>query len=699
MPALENGRRKLSAFLAAVSLPIVLQPALTHAQRAENSAIEEVIITGEDVTPKTEIDPETELLLNVAGAGFDPLAALLSLPGVTFASDYSSEPAVRGSAPDDNGYYVDGVPARYVFHIFGHSIFNHNLIHSFDLYPAAFSSQYSNATGAIIDVQLREPRNQPYSTTVDASFLGTGVLLESGVSDNQAVYFSYRRSLLDIFITDEEDIEDPDSGVEVEQVPISDDYQFKYLWDAGNQHRFSFLAMGASDEVGATFQNDSNLALRDPDLAGPADVETRFDSQGITWDWNSTSENTSLSTVLTHITDRDDISYGVGQFLNIETDRILLGLEAKQKVGTQHTVIIGARQENTEFSIDMRAKIPSCSDFDPDCPTIDAPLIEYDDVFDMDTSFLYLEDVWQFSESSALRVGLHEMNDNFLEDRALDARARLDIQLGDNWHTHIAFGEYAQVPNPEEISPATGNPKLDYIESTHSVVGLKQSLPHEWSWQIELYHKKMENLPLSLSPLSDLDFLDRYSNDAEGEASGVELLIEKKLTDKFYGWLALSVSETERTNLRTAETGKFAYDKPIIFNLVGNYKLSENWLFGIKWSIQSGSLITPIVDVRPNPSNPTVLEPVYGELNSERLSPYHRLDFRMEYNRPTRYGYWNIFLDVLNAYNAKNIQGYRFAPNNVDTIDSVPDGFGDNVPLVRVEGLGWFPSVGFKIQF
>lgn len=68
-------------------------------EQHKSPAMDELIIRGRSFAPLTEIDPETERLLNVAGAGMDPLAAVMSLPGVTFASDYSSEPEVRGSAP------------------------------------------------------------------------------------------------------------------------------------------------------------------------------------------------------------------------------------------------------------------------------------------------------------------------------------------------------------------------------------------------------------------------------------------------------------------------------------------------------------------------------------------------------------------------------------------------------------------------
>ncbi len=656
------------------------------------SDIDELIISGEKNAPSTDIRPDTELLLNVAGAGFDPLAAILSLPGVTFASDYTSEPAVRGSAPDDNGYYVDFIPARYVFHIFGHSIFNHNLIHSFDLYPAAFSSQYSNATGAIIDVALRDPKQQDFTTTIDASFIGTGALIESRITDNQAFYMSYRRSLIDLFIQDEEDIEDEDSGINVDQIPVSDDYQVKYTWDINARHRFTALATGASDEVAATFQESSNLALTDPDFTGAASVNTRFDSQGLAWDWNSKSNRQNSKLILTHTSDADDLSYGTGQYLDVETDRLMIRGHYDLQLGRKHALTIGGSIEKTEYQLLLNAKIPACTSLDPYCPTIDAPRLTFETEFDLKTSIVYLEDEWQIADSLYLRSGIHYLTDNYLNHSDIEPRIRLEFEPTENWQLYLAYGHYSQLPQPEEISPIIGNDSLEYIQSTHSVLGLKQLFGNEWSWQVDLYYKDLENLPLA-------NTVNRYTNDASGTAYGLEVLLNKKLTDNVYGWLAVSLSHTERKNDVTDQTSEFAYDKPLIVNLVGNYKLTENIIFGIKWSIQSGSLYTPIIDVIPNTNNPSIIEPVYGEFNSERHSIYHRLDLRAEYTKKTSFGLLSAYVDVLNAYNAKNIQGYSYAPNENDIISSTPDGYGPNVPVTRSEGLGFFPSIGFKIQF
>jgi len=143
---------------------------------------------------------------------------------------------------------------------------------------------------------------------------------------------------------------------------------------------------------------------------------------------------------------------------------------------------------------------------------------------------------------------------------------------------------------------------------------------------------------------------------------------------------------------------KFEYDKPVLFNLVGNRLLGKFWMLGLRWTYQSGGRYTPIVDLLPSSSYPNVLEPVYGKLNSERYPAYHRLDFRAEYTRPKSWGYWKFYVDVLNAYARKNITGYEYAPNGRKLI-SPPPGYGANVPVTQTTSDDFFPSIGFEVQF
>ncbi len=84
----------------------------------------------------------------------------------------------------------------FLFHSFGESIFNENLIHDFGLNKAGSGALYGQANGAVFDVGLRDPKNQLIENTVDISFLRLGYLAEGAVTKSQSFYFSYRESLI-----------------------------------------------------------------------------------------------------------------------------------------------------------------------------------------------------------------------------------------------------------------------------------------------------------------------------------------------------------------------------------------------------------------------------------------------------------------------------------------------------------------------
>ncbi len=97
----------------------------------QDKDLEEVHVIGKRDGASTEMTQETERLLGVAGAANDPLQAIYALPGVTFSSGDGpggSEPVIRGSAPQDNAYFIDLIPASYIFHLFGNSIFDKHII-------------------------------------------------------------------------------------------------------------------------------------------------------------------------------------------------------------------------------------------------------------------------------------------------------------------------------------------------------------------------------------------------------------------------------------------------------------------------------------------------------------------------------------------------------------------------------------------
>ena len=74
--------------------------------------------------------------------------------------------------------------------------------------------------------------------------------------------------------------------------------------------------------------------------------------------------------------------------------------------------------------------------------------------------------------------------------------------------------------------------------------------------------------------------------------------------------------------------------------------------------------------------------PKYGPVNGQRDPAFQELDLRLEKKWRIGTGSLSAYLDVLNAYNAKNPQGYRYSFD-----------FSKKEP---VSGLGVFPNLGLK---
>jgi hypothetical protein len=686
----------LIALGAATSLASQHLSADDDTEKAKKPA-DEVLVVGKKEQPTTEMNEETARLLSIAGAATDPLQAIYALPGVTFSSGGdgpgASEPVIRGSAPQDNAYFIDLIPASYLFHLFGNSIFDKHIISAFDLYPAAFSSKYGNATGGIIDVTLREPRNQEFTTTLHTSLLTAGAMVETGMGDNQSFYATYRRSTLDLLI-DEDDIEDEDDeGFTIDKLPVSDDYQLKYSWQPNQNNSVSVVAAGASDSLAATFDQTHQEALRDPDFAGPASLEQGFDSQGVMWNWRGNGRE--LTGIFSHISESNNLIYGRNQYEKTDTNRYLSRFFYQQALNDRHSLATGLSLEDIRYDLDFNAKIVACNDLDPECSTVDAKYVVYKDTLDVFAHEFYVEDRWSLTDKHALTFGFNYSGDDYLNDGRIEPRTRFDYRINDKLSTYVSAGQYSQLPQLREMVTVLGNPRLTTVKSDHYVWGMSQALGGGWRWGADLYYKDMTDIVISSAQDSAAQ---NYSNGAAGRAYGAEFLIRKDLTDRWYGWASLSLSESDRTRTATGETVKFEYDKPVLFNLVANRLVGKSWMLGFKWTYQSGARYTPIVDLVPSTSYPNVFEPVYGKLNSQAYPDYHRLDFLAEYTRPKDWGYWKFYVDVLNVYNQENISGYEYAPNRKKLI-APPPGYGRQVPVTKTVRDEFFPSIGFEVQF
>ncbi|MCO7224297.1 TonB-dependent siderophore receptor [Pleionea sp. CnH1-48] len=653
--------------------------------QADSKEENKVVVLTKRNRALTEMTEETKKLLETPGSLGDPLLAIFSRPGVIDSDgDGFGEPAVRGSSPDDNAYYIDMLPAGYIFHDFGTSIFNENLIQDFTLHPAGFGARYGSATGGVFDVRLRDPRNQPLETTIDASFLRAGVMFEGEVTENQAFYLSYRKSLLDKFYEDDED-----SGVTAYKPPKDNDYQGKYQWLIGDNQKLTLSITGAEDTAAIRVSSDSDEGRLDPDIVGNNTLTNKFDSQGISWQYFG-DNNSILSLSLAHMKSSNLHTAGPEMFIDATDDSYVSRLEYSSQLFKNHQVTMGAEYESFTFNYSYDFRPEFCTDIDVDCQDTRGDRVRDSDRLKLTNVATYIDDRFKINDELTLTTGLRAEYQDYTKESFVHPRASIEWAPLDRWVFNAKAGSYSRFPDGDKALRKLGNPNLKSPTANHFSVGAQFISGGLWSANVDLYYKQLKKLPLATKP-TDPDFDLRYVNEVSGKATGIELLVERDLADKWYGWFAVSWSKSERTNERTGQTDPYYLDTPLIANLVLSYAPTDHWKLGLRWTGRKGKRYTPIVGLKPNPESAGNFLPVYGTPHSQDLPYYSRADFRAEYSFLIGGKQASLVFDVLNVLGSKNISGYGYDPQPGDSPQ--------NFLISGEEGIEFFPSIGFKMKF
>jgi outer membrane receptor protein involved in Fe transport len=685
----------LSSLFASPLLGQEVASADTPSDKAKTDRIE-VIYKRSNVM--SEITENAEKLIAMPGTNGDPLQAVFALPGVVAAGGAMGSPAVRGSSPQDNLFEIDFMPAGYIFHSFGQSIFNRHLVQDFQLHSAGYGTSYSAATGAVFDVSLRNPKNQDIQTTIDLSLFNSGIFVEGQVSENSAFYFSARKSMLPLFFKKGEELEDDDgelSGLTVNDPPDDNDYQGKWVWDINNNNVLSVSFTGAQDSAAINLNERADISLKIPEYQGDAEFIQKFNSQSIIWDHYA--KGLHIKSGIGFLNDNERLALGKGPAnptgLYIDTDKKQISYKSRlnyQFNQAHHVVIDAAYYDVTaEYAYDIFQQI--CTDIDPDCDSNLGDRVSDVNTIDISNQFVGITDIWTLSEHWQTELGAQWQHNNYSKETFVLPRFALNYLLSDTSTISLKYGKYNRLQDVNYILPTLGNPALKSQTATHTTLGFEQHLANEWSWSIETYYKKMSDLPLGLDD-TDVDANLLYSNDVAGKAYGVDLLINKNRSDKWYGWLSLSYAKSERTNLREDITIDYYADTPLVVNMVLNYQLSDKWNLGFNFTARSGQPYSPIIGVKENSNADGYFLPVYGQPYSERFDLAHRLDVRAEY-QSTLWGLDATWVfEVMNIYGQDNSSYIDLDYANVHSTE-------DLLIVEESDDFSMRPSIGLSITF
>ena len=612
------------------------------------------------------------------GGNRDISRVIQSLPGVASPPSFRNDIIIRGGAPNENKFYLDGVEVPNINHFAtqGSSggpvgLINVNFIKEVDFYSAAFPANRGNATSSIFDFTLKDGNPEKIKANITVGSSDYGLTLDGPIGEKTTYIFSIRRSYLQLLF----------SALKLPFLPIYNDAQFKVKTKINAKNEISLIGLGALDQF------EINTGVND----GVDDPVTLERNQFILGNlvsndqWNYTigaaykhfSENSFQQVVVSrnHLDNR-----AVKYFNNdesIEANKILdyRSQEIENKIRLEHTWRgegwkwnVGVGYENALFTNRTYNRFVTASgeqlvaDF-----RSELNLNKYSVFTQISKGFI--ADRLKFSLGVRTDVaGYNDAMENPIDQ--LSPRLSASYLFAPKWSLNASVGRFFQLP-PYTILGYRDNANnlvnkqngITYIQADHAVLGLEYLPFTNTKISLEGFYKVYDNYPfltrdrVSLANLGS-DFGVIGNGPAVplsgGRAYGLEFLIQQKLTKGFYGILAATLVKSEFED-KNGDLRPSAWDNGQIVTLTAGKKFKGDWEVGARFRYLGASPYTPYDAALSSYRQTWDLRGValldYDRLNEERTGAVHQLDMRVD--KRWFFAKWSLdlYLDIQNVYN------------------------------------------------
>jgi outer membrane receptor protein involved in Fe transport len=226
-----------------------------------------------------------------------------------------------------------------------------------------------------------------------------------------------------------------------------------------------------------------------------------------------------------------------------------------------------------------------------------------------------------------------------------------------------------------------GVPTLQNPLAFDSSVGVEPVLGGGFELSSEGFHLSFRDLVIARAAENSTASGTRYENSGSGRAYGLELLAKGR-HGRFMGWIAYTLSRSERRDAPGEPLRVFQYDQTHVLSALASFDLGRGWSLGGRFRYVTGLPYTPYVGGLVDLDSGSYT-PVQGPRDSARVSAFHALDLRIE--KQWTFTDWKLaaYLDVRNAYNRKNSEGtvYRYDYAESQAASGIPI-----LPVIGVRG-------------
>ena len=640
---------------------------------------------------KTEIAKrrlELEEIRRIPGSGGDVVRVVQNLPGVARAPALSGLLIVRGSSPQDTKIFIEGDEIPIVYHFLGGpAVINSEMIEAIDFYPGNFSTYYGRAIGGVIDMETRSPDDERIHGIAEVDLLDTTVLVEGPITEDLSIALSGRRSYFDVFLP----LILPRDGPDVFVAPRYYDYQAWVTYKGFENHQLELIITGSDDRIEILLPPEEAAGNRDVVIDG-IDFVSSFYRGLAKWSWRP---NLPIENDFSISYGFNKLSFDVAENLYFEVGLLSTQMrdDLRLKFSDHFTMRMGVDNQFGNATAKFASPLFNDQEGDSNQDGFGRPNYQGDSIEDerhtpVMQPAVYLEPEIRPYEKLLLVPGLRIDHFGTLAVTTVSPRFSFRWDFMDRVTAKGGVGLFTQnVLNGAE-DPELGNPNLVPEKAIQYALGGEWRPLDYLELDGTLFFRDTYDL---LSQTSAIETDDEgnvdpvlFLNEGEGRAYGLELLLRHFPQNRFFGWVAYTLSWSERFNRLSEKFEPYDYDQRHIFTVVAGYNLPYNFDISTRFRLVTGNPLTPVIGSVYN-ADTNDYSPVYGERYSERDPTFHQLDLRVDKKFVFKSWILGMYLDVTNVYNYRNAEGIRY---NYDYTDSEP-----------VRGLPLIPTIGLKGEF
>lgn len=647
-----------------------------------------------------------------AGSLGDPARMVSNYAGVMPGNDSRNDIIIRGNSPLGVLWRIEGVDVPNPNHFGAQgttggpvSMLNANLLANSDFMTGAFPSEYGNALSGVFDLNLRSGNNQKYEFTGQVGFNGFEAAAEGPISlgkNNPKGSFivDYRYSTLQFISKMGANLGVGSAVPEYNDLSVLVDLptrklgRFKFVGIAGN----SFIQLGrsfdkteslSSNQVGYATDFGAGLKIGLLTHSLMLSDKTKLKSS---LSFQSSQSETQNDTI--DYTNKSYFSNYAGKLLE---NKLTANVQLKHKFNSHFNLTTGfsANQFITSFN-------------DSAYNSKQKKMLYLTKINEKSTILYkgYVNFQTKFSDQLTLNTGLHYQFYDLNKESAVEPRLGVKWQFNPDQSFSLGYGLHSQ------IQPRTVYFGLDYDTLTHVLSencrNLKFTKAHHlvagYDWRLgkdfriksEAYYQSIYNVPVSsvqkeYSMLNSgsgyyIPKLDSLQNSGKGENIGVELTLEKFLSDGYYALMTVSIYDSKYE----------AYDLKWR-NTAFNTNFAMTFLTGYEWKVGKSNYIT--TDIRTVWSGGMRFIPIdlaasqlarkesydLTQMYANKYPDYFRCDLRIGFKQNLGRFTQEWGLDLQNVSDHKNMFSEQYNPQTRS--------------ISKVYQQGFMPMMLYRVNF